>query len=235
MKNALIITLIFFSFSCFAQKESQGAIKLLVLAPDSASINSSLNSYKDRLMEAHTKRYYQYLKTYEDMANCKKCDFEKADMERYQQMAADLKTQESALKKFNYFQLISFYSRAIYDSYYAENSSLSFKEQRAGNTSIEALKVLAVKEKADFIVFFSNIKTVGEADALQLSLTTKVFSRKENKLIFTQETFGDLINRGETWACENPLDCLLMNAARASTGAVVALLKNLEKPNNTRN
>lgn len=222
MKNIAIVAILFFSISAAAQKIDIAPMKLLVLKPISAKIDDALNNEKDSLSQAHIRQFYRYLKTYDDMANCNKCDFEKEDVDRYKKMVADLKMLEVKIKNYSYLQLLSFYSKAVYDYRFRhEELPSAFNETAETDTTINALQQLATREDAPYIIYFSDIHTVKDSGKLQLILTTSVYSRKENKLIFTKTTQGDDQNRKDIWECDSTLSCLIMNAVHSSTDAII--------------
>lgn len=229
MKKLLTFACVFLGLSAYAQQGNFHPFKLLVLKPDTAIISKDLFSYRDSITQTQVKRYYRSVKTYEDMANCKACDFEKADMERYKKMAEELKKLEPEVKKFKYFALISSYSTEIYNFYFNENEPYSsITEEANQDTALPSLKRLAETAKADYILFFSQIHTALTDDGPILMLTSSLYSKKEAKVIFSTTTTGDLQSRGEMWTCTNPLACLLINGVRTSSNEVVAVLKKLQ-------
>ncbi len=229
MRNLLTLTAIFISLSSFAQERKFEPFKLVIIKPDTAIIEPSLNKFQDSVTKSQIAKYYRGVKTYQDMANCKTCDFEKEDIERYKNIAADLKQLEPAIKKFKYFETLSSYSNEIYNFYFNEQDVYSIvTEVPSQNISNNALKLLAENNNADYIVFFNKIHTTIKNNLPQLMLTTSLYSKKENKIILNTETTADSNNRGEMWACTNLLDCLLMNGVRTSTNEVADLLRKLQ-------
>jgi hypothetical protein len=232
MRKLFTLAALLLALSGFAQKGNIKPLKVVVLKPDTAIIESSLNKNKDSLRLAHINHFYRYLKAFEERASCTTCDFDKEDVVRYKKMASDLKAQESEIKNYKYFQLFSFYAKAIYDYYYqTDEIPSSFVEPKNTSTKLAALKSVADEENADYVVYFSNIKSSRPNNVLQLNVTTSVFSRKESMVIYSKETVGDLKNRGNLWECDSPLGCLIINAVRTSTDEVANLLKNLQLKN----
>jgi hypothetical protein len=233
MKKIIILVFLAITITANAQEGKYVPFKLIVLKPEKVTIDSSFDQFKDSIVQTQTAKYYRSIKNYEDMANCKTCDFEKEDIERYKNIAAELKKIEPEVKKFKYFEMLSAFSSEIYNFYFNEYDPYSMvTELPYQNTSINELKLLAEARGVDYIIFFSEIHTVTKNKLTSLMLTTSVFSKKENKVILNIETSGDTKSRGEIWACTNPLNCLFTNAVRTSTNEVSDLLRKLQVKNN---
>jgi hypothetical protein len=161
--------------------------------------------------------------------NCKTCDFEKEDIERYKKTAIELKKLEPEVKKFKYFEFLSSYSSEIYNFYFNEYDPYSIvTELPPQKTSLESLKLLAANKGADYIVFYNNLRTITKNNRPVLVLNTSLYSAKENKIILSVETNGDTNSRGEMWTCTNPLTCLFVNGVRTSTNEVADVLRKLQ-------
>jgi hypothetical protein len=237
MKKLLTLATLLICLSGYAQEGKYTPFKLIVLKPDTAIISSDFFSYRDSVKQTQIDRYLRTVKTYNDMANCKACNFEKEDVERYKKMVIELKKLEPEVRKFKYFDVISSYSAEVYNFYFNEYEPYStIIEMPNQRTSIESLKSLAESGNVDYIVFFSQLHTAIKNNQPLLLLTTSLYSKKENKVVFSKETTGDLSSRGDMWSCTNPLACLFINGVRTSTNEVSDLLRKLQLKNiNSRN
>ena len=96
--------------------------------------------------------------------------------------------------------------------------------------TLQSLTHIADSLKADYIVGYKNIYIGNEKGNLTIKLTTILYSRKENKLLFEKETITDTKNRGDmqTWTCKNQLGSLLVLAAVTSSDNVKETLAKLQ-------
>ena len=137
-----------------------------------------------------------------------------------------MKAPESEIKKFKYFHLLSLYSTRAYKGYVKHFEDSIQLLNKPWN--VKALKGLADHFGADYIIHFSNIHTKSKSGGLVLMLTTSLYSRKDDNVIWTKETEGDAISR-EQWECSNNLlSCLLTNGARTSVNEVIPVIINLQ-------
>lgn len=236
MKSLFLFIIFGLTLAANAQERKFKPFSIIILKPDTAIIDKSLHQFRDTITQTQIARYYRSVKTYEDMANCKPCDFEKEDLERYKRITEELKSIEPEIKKTRYFDMLSSFSSEIYNFYFNESDSYSIvKELPHQSTAIEDLQKLAEDHKADYVIYFSSVHTVIKNKNIELAISTSLFSKAENKIILSTETTGDLKSRGEIWACTNPLQCLFINAVRTSSNEVADQLRKLQGISSSRN
>ena len=232
MQKLFTTLLLILSLSSYGQTGMWEPFKLLVIKPDTAIIDQSLFSDIDSIEADNLKSYYSSLKQMEDLLNFK--DYGKEMEETFKEAHEKLKiqiplmkAQEDDAKKFKYFQTISQYSTQVYNFYFNEYEPFStIIEMPNQKTDLFSLKSLADSSKADYIVFYNNIHTIDDTDLPLLKLTTSLYSKKDNKIILTKETYGDIDSRGDMWTCgSTTLSCLLINGVRTSTDEVAKVLR----------
>jgi hypothetical protein len=207
--------------------------KLIIIAPDTAIIDSSLNSYIDTIQQDHLNSYYRSIKQMEEMLAFndypKDVMTEKEFKESQQRTKSTLDTAkkyESEVKQFKYYQTISEYSAQVYNLYFNEYPPLStFQLIDKSELTTSNLSHIADSLKADYVVGYKNIQTENSKGEIAIKLTTVLYSKKENKILSEKETWGDTYNHGDMWTCLNPLECLLVTAVNSSTDNVAEILR----------
>lgn len=155
----------------------------------------------------------------------------KATQEKLKEEVPIMRAKENRVKAFRYYQTISQYSAQVYQGYFNEREPFStITELEHQPTDTKALRELGQEQDLDYIVFYDNIHTIDTGRSPVLKLTTRLYSKKENKIVFEQETEGDASNRGGMWTCNRKLalSCLLINAVRTSTDEVSKVLAKLQ-------
>ncbi len=227
MKKLISILLLLICLSSFGQQTKLKPFRLIVLPPDTAIIDASLFSDIDSIHADHLKEYYHGIKTQEYLINVEKqLNVPRSKNDRLEKEILLMKAQESEIKKFKYFHLLSLYSTRANKSFFKQFKDSIGSLNNAWN--VKALKGLADHFGADYVIRFSNIHTERKSDGLVLMLTTSLYSRKDDNIIWTKETEGDAISR-EQWECGNKLlSCLLANGARTSVNEVIPVITNLQ-------
>lgn len=226
MQRIFTTLLILVSLSSAGQNGMWKPFKLLVIQPDTASIDDAILSGKDSIVQTQLRRYYAFIDQQERLLKCEGCD--SAIKEQVKNDLPRIKAQEAEVKKFKYFHLVSSYSSEVYNFYFNEYEPFSTIIQIANRkTDLISLKKLADSSKADYIVFYTNIHSINQQGLPLLKLTTSLYSNKDNKIILKKETLGDANSRGDMWTCsmDVPLSCLLINGVRTSTEKVANVLR----------
>ncbi len=227
MKKYLTVLLLALGLVANGQKGKFNPFKLIVIKPDTAIIDKSLYGDIDSVQLDYQKRYYEEIKKMEEMLNFS--DYPKGMEDQFKKTHEDLKKRipllkalEPEIKKFRYYQTLSSYSAEVYNFYFNEYAPYStIAELPNQNTSTASLAALADTAKADYIVFFSNIHTSTKDGLPLLKVMSSLFSKKDNKIILTKETEGDINSRGDMWTCgSTKLSCLLVNGVRTSTDVI---------------
>lgn len=236
MKKIFTCFLLILPFVSYGQKSAFKEFKLLIIKPDTAIIDSSLQSDTVLIKATYQKRYENALKSLEKSV---KSDVYPPGMEqqfkslkeKQRKELTSLKAIEPEVRQFKYFQLLSAYSAEVYNFYFNEYEPFStISEIPSQKTDLNALKQLTDTSKADYVIFFSNIRTESiENVSTLLKVTTSLFSKKDSKVILTQETEGDAFSRGEMWTCQNRLSCLFINSVRTSTKIIAPVIAKRQK------
>ena len=230
MQKIFTIILLTFNLTSFGQKGKFNPFKLIVLKPDTAIVDNSLYSGRDSVEAGYLRRYYHAIEQMEGLVNSKYLQSDTSFMRRQEEYKAELvaaKAAEPEIKKFRYYQTLSTYSTEVYNFYFNEYEPFSkIIELPNQPTDITSLFKLADTSKADYVVFFSNVHSEFKDGLPILKLTTSLYSKKDNKIILTKETEGDVNSRGDMWTCDFnvPLSCLLINGVKTSTDEVAPVI-----------
>jgi len=232
-KNIILILLGLSSYS-YCQISVSKPLKLIVLKPDTAIIDKSLYGERDSIVNEHSILYYQCLKIKGDSGKSNQDIFIGPKNQLFPEIP-QLLSQDPHLLNFKYYHLISEYSSQIYDFYFNE---LGFKsttiELPNQNINLKTLKYLSDSAQANYIIFFDNLHTIKNDGSFLFKLTTSLYSKKENKVVFKKATVGDTINRGHNandenvmWNCNSKvkLSCLMINGVRTSSVGIVNIIK----------
>ena len=190
MQRIFTTLLLVLSLTTYGQRGMWKPFKLCVVKPDTAFIDQLLFSDRDSIEADNLKSYYASLKRMEDLLNFKDYskEMEKSfqeTQERLKKQIPLMKAQEENVKKFKYYQTISQYSTQVYNFYFNEYEPFStIIELPNQKTDLLSLKNLADTSKADYIVFYKNIHTVDKDNLPVLKLTTSLYSKKDNKIMF---------------------------------------------------
>lgn len=213
-----------------AQNKFPKAFKMLVLKPDTAILEKSLYSEIDSIVMGYQQRYYQQLRQMDELRNFQDFPKElKKSMEKEKpaliKAVEVMKSKEPEIKQFKYYHAISAYSTEFYNTYYNEYKQIAeVLEWPSQSTELSNLARLALSQNADYVLFFENIHTEIKDEWPLLKLKTTIYSKKENKIIFSEETVGDHVSEGGQWTCDAILHCLLVNGVKTSTQLVFPFL-----------
>lgn len=227
MYKFFTIFYLFIGVTAFSQKPAQTwkPFKLVIIKADTAILDSSLYSSRDSMVVKNQKLYYETLKQVEENISSAEGPKDSSMVRQLTNQLAYLKGMENEVKDFKCFHLLSSYSHAVYQFYFLEYKPHStITEAPQQKTDLASLTQLADTSKADYIVFFSNIRSVIQNKQPVLKLTTSLYSQKDKKIIFSKETEGDADSRGEMWTCDDTVSCLFTNAVKSSTDEVSAVI-----------
>jgi hypothetical protein len=234
-KNVLFLFLIM-GLNSRAQTGTWHPFKLCVIKPDTAVVAASLMGERDSIEAENLRAYYTSLKQMEQVLAFRDYSKEtersfKATQEKIKEELPVMRAKEGQVKAFRYYQTISQYSAQVYQVYFNDHEPFStIIELPSQSTDMKSLHALAEEQEADYIVFYDDIHTVDTDRLPVLKLTTRLYSKKGNKIIFEKETEGDNSSRGAMWICNKKLvlSCLLINAVRTSTDEVTEVLRKLQ-------
>jgi len=232
MKKLLFLILISSQLS-FAQDGKQKTFKIAVVKPAGAKIEKSLNIYTDSIELAYQNQYYSYREQLKETLS-KEADFYPEDMradfeENKKNAKIELKqldSLENKILEYNYFELLSYYSTSVLNMIFNEYEPYStiYEIQYSEIQNIELSKY-ADKNGIDFIVLYEEIKTTEENGNYEMSLSLKLYSNKEKKIILEKEIYGNTNSYGGMWTCGNPLTCLFINSVKNSLKVIVPKIK----------
>jgi hypothetical protein len=227
MYKLFTIVFLFLSVTTFGQQGSGTwkPFKLIIIQADTAILDASLNNGRDSMVAAQQKLYYQSVSSLEEQLNCTDCPKDSSHIGELRKQLSYLKSMEDEVKQFRCFHLLSSYSKAVYQFYFNEYKPVStVVELPARQTDLASLAQLADTSRSDYVVFFSNIRSAIKNGKPILKLTTSLYSKKDNKIIFSKETEGDTSSRGEMWTCRDEVTCMFTNGVKSSTDEVMAVL-----------
>jgi hypothetical protein len=244
----IIITLISLSIHLISigQKENWTPFTLIVLRPDTAIIDKSFNTQRDSFELYQIKSDLRCRNISIDSLTAIK----KSIPSGFKYSSVDLYSLES-LKQiidYKYYYFLSEYSTGIceflFNNYqksngvYAMAHDVKVIEMANQKTDRRSLKLLADSVKADYIVYFKNIRTIRIDSSISLKMSTCVHSTKEDKVIVEKEIESQSFNvrsasdlSSVMWNCNSKLECLLVNAVRISSDLVVNAIRQRQNIN----
>ena len=244
----LIITLILFSIhlTSIGQKGDRTLFTLIVLRPDTAIIDKSFNNQKDSFELHQIKSDLVCRNISIDSLTAIK----KSIPSGFKYSSVDLYSLES-LKQiidYKYYYFLSEYSTCICDflfnnyqksnGVYAMAHDVTVIEMANQKTDVLSLKLFADSLKADYIVYFKNIRTVRIDPLSSLKMSTCIYSTKEDKVIVEKEIESQSFNGKNAsdlssvmWNCNSNFECLLVNAVRISSDLVVKAIRQRQNTN----
>ena len=230
--SCVFFFLLFEAASAFSQFGKYKPFKLVIISPDSAVIDTSLKANGDTLENRYLLSHYSTIKLVEEeikKKHARDSTLKKHYIEGEQTIKAyldNLKRSELYAKRFRYYQVISEFSSVVYNYYFNESPPYStFKVIPKANLAVQNLSRIADSLRADYVIGFKNIHTEKRNGQFFLELTTVMYSRKEDRMIFETETSGDEgYSLDGMWTCMNPLSCLLKYAVKSSSDKVFEVL-----------
>jgi hypothetical protein len=227
MYKLLLILFLFAGAATYGQQVTGNwnPFTLVIIAADTAILDTSLYSSRDVMVAEQQKQYHQAVNGLEEQLNCVDCPKDSSITKELRDQLSYLKSMENEVKHFQCHHLLSSYSKAVYQFYFNEYKPFStIKVVPKQKTDLASLAQLADTSKADYIVFFSNIRSVYQAGNPVLKLTTSLYSQKDKKIILSKETEVDVVSKGEMWACTNKVTCMFINGVKSSTDEVFVVL-----------
>jgi hypothetical protein len=208
--------------------------KMVIVSPDTATIDSGLKMFQDSIEADYIKGYYKSIRQMEeflawknDSPNKKETDESKKKIEESLKVK---KQSEQYVKRFRYFETISVYSNSVLQMYFNEYPPYStFQTVRTSELKSNDLKEIADNFKADYVVTYSDIQTDNDNGRLIMKVTTTLYSRKKSKVLWEKNGTGDMNSYGDMWTCMNPLSCLLITCVKSSTDDIFETLSRVQK------
>lgn len=218
----------------FAQKKSEIEYKpfsILIINPDSISLDESLKPLIDTVESTFREVYYSYLKQLELSEK-----FEPEETRR------DIKLQiqrvrlaEMDVHNTTYLQLIGMMTCSeLWDLFNGDSNEEFYFDfiSREELFSYDLQKISSYYE-VDYILTYKKITTPIVNNELALKIEIQLFSRKEARIIFEKASYGYARfyknNSGELQACANDLQCLIESSTISSSADLFTFLKRKQK------
>jgi hypothetical protein len=224
----------------YGQKRKYKPFNLVIITPDTAIIDTSIQSCVDSVEQRNLLARNLYAKQMENILKFTDYPADPALRKQIMQEQAEVKAKLDSDKKtyrndgeqFKYYHTISEFSTENYKYYFNKYPPLStFQLIPKSNLLLQNLTYIADSLKADYIVGYKDIYIGYENGNLTIKLTTILYSKKENKLLVEGKALIDTKNRDDmrTWTCENQLSSLLGLAAVTSTVNVCEILSKRQR------
>lgn len=222
MKNLLII---FFGMAlCLAAtaQKNKESFALLVLEPDTAVLEGSLQAEVKTIEQDQQDKYNAAVQQMESVINT---GYPKETEKQMSRTRDEIKKALQQLKEkkqdqFRYYHLLSSELTEECIRHFAKNPSVRIAEYEFKTQDLSALNNLCNKMNSDYVVFFSDIRGKTNDNSPVLKITTSLYSRKDNAIIYSQpaEVCCDNKRKGA-------LSSLLRDAALLSFDQIIAVLK----------
>lgn len=223
-----------FSMPLFGQLKTHNKIKpfsLLIISPDSISLDKSLKHLVDTVETAFRDTYYSYL---ERMELFKQFEPEEKRQETEQEIQR-MKLAEMDIHDIRYFHFIPMLtcSELWYLFNQPQDPDFSFDFVDRKELYSYDLSKLTAYYGSDYILTYKEISTSEQNSGPLLKITVQLFSKKDSKMIYEKTTFGySRFYRdasGELRGCNNDLQCMLESGAISSTIEIFKFLERRQK------
>ncbi len=221
MKKLIIFFSAAICLSAAAQKNKE-SFALLVLQPDTAILEGGLQSEIQTVEQDQQDKHNEAVHQMESVMNAGYSKEMEKQMSRTREEIR--KTLQQAKEKksddFKYYHLVSTQLTEECIRYFAPNPLAHITEYEFKTPDVSKLNELSDKMSCDYIVFFSNIKGKTKDNSPVLTITTSLYSKKNNAIVFSQPAEVCCDNKGK-----GALSSLLRNAALSSFDQIIAALK----------
>ena len=221
MKKLIVFCGLVICLATAAQKNKE-SFSLLVLQPDTAILEGGLQSEIKFVEQDQQDKYNVAIQQMQTVMNA---GYSKETEKQMNRTRDEIKKTLEQLKEKNtdgirYYHLVSSELTEECIRHYAKNPSVRITEYVFKSPDLSRLNDLCSKMNTDYIVFFSDIKGEGTGDSPVLKITTSLYSKKDNAVIFSRPAEVCCDNKGN-----GALSSLLRDAAVSSFEQVVAVLK----------
>jgi len=221
VKNLIIFFGLVMCLAVRAQKNKE-SFALLVLQPDTAILEGSLQSEIKTVEQDQQDKYNSAIQQMESVVNA---GYPKETEKQMSRTREEIKKTLHLLKEknpdeFRYYHLVSSELTEECIRYYAQNPSVRITEHEFKSRDLSKLNDLSNQLNCDYIVFFSDIRGNTAGNAPVLKITTSLYSKKDNAVIYSQpiEVCCDNKRKGA-------LSSLLRDAAVSSFEQIIAVMK----------
>jgi hypothetical protein len=233
LRNFLSIIALGITFVCNGQTGLYKPFKLVIISTDTAVIDSSLKPYAHTIEQSHLANYYNELKFLKLQAEDTTYPETLMTAEEAKELRQQAETEldyliknESQIKEFRYFNLISEYSASVYQLYFNEYPPLStIQLVKRASLEMKAIAMVADSLRADYVIAYKDIRTEVKKGQLVMKMKTILYSKAEGKILIESESTGDVNSYGDMWTCSDPLSCLLTTSVKSSSETVFDILR----------
>jgi hypothetical protein len=234
MTRPILIFWIFISTVSLGQTSIYKPFKMIIIAPDTATIEDNLKVLIDTVEQNYIRRYYYSLKQMEDLLNFKESDemkkeFEK-NRERLEKNLKAARSLETEIKKFKYFETIPIYTSEVFQLFFNEYPPNSvFQVVRKSSLKSDNPERIANEYGADYVVTYKDIHTDSKGGQTIMRITTTLYSKKMRKVLWEKKNTGDMNSYGDMWTCLDPLSCLLITSVRSTSEEIYETVSKLQQ------
>jgi hypothetical protein len=236
MKTRLILLfgILLLQSSIYGQSKKEKEYRpfsLLIINPDSISLDESLKPLVDTVESEFREFYYSSIKQMELLE-----EFEPEDKRRETKLKIQrAKWAEMDVHNTRYYQFIPMLTCA--ELWYLfngpNNSDFAFDFISRDELFSYDLNKIANYYQTDYILTYKQITTpIQDGDPI-LKIEMQLFGKKESKIIYETVSYGQARfykdNSGTLRACSNDLECLLESGVISSTADLFSFLKKRQK------
>ncbi|NML19975.1 hypothetical protein HHL16_03770 [Pseudoflavitalea sp. G-6-1-2] len=226
MKKFLFLIVLNFLVCGLVQAQNQiKPFKLLIVQPDTMLVHPTLAKDIDSIRAEYIRTYQASIRemeatllTLKDSTNADERDLKAIILTEL------AKSKKGGLAAWRVANLIAEYSEGVYSFQFNEEEPYStFQIIPPFTIDKASIMQLATKEKANYVLYFSNIRTYYKEGVPAMFMTSNLYSVSEKGLILQEDRESDALNKGDMFACNEkyPLKCLLLNSVKLSVEAVL--------------
>ncbi|MEJ0105907.1 MAG: hypothetical protein WDO19_26610 [Bacteroidota bacterium] len=226
MRNLFFFLLLLAGINGISQRTNNTSLVLGILQPDTAMLEGPLQSEVEIVEQDQQDKYNSAIRQMETVMNLK--DYSRENEKQMSRTREEIRKALPALKEkntknFRYYHLLSSSLGEACTAQFGKNPLIRIEQYNLQASEITTLNEIAGKMNCDYIIFFSDIHGLSTDNSPVLKLTTSVYSKKDNAVIFSQpsEVCCDKDKNKEV------LSSLLQDAAVSSLDQIVALIKEI--------
>lgn len=232
---SLYIFSLIFSIHVHAQYQVNLPKRIAIIQPDTAIIDSSLRVYIDSIEVAHSQKYYDKVNKLEKVLNKNNKNLPKEmqsslqqDKYLYQHLLRSYKLKEQEVLNFSYYHMLSSVAADVYNAFFNQYGPAAevfiFK-----NDQRLPLDKIADSIRADYIIRVDNVHTVHNDDEWEMITDWDMYMYDLGQVITQQRIRSNSVNRGDSWECNNPLACLMINSIANAFEKNTVTIQKMEK------
>lgn len=231
MKKLLLLFVLNCQLLFLAQAQNEfKPFKLLIIQPDTMLVHPTLAKDIDSIKADYIRKYQASIREMEATLLTLKNSTSAEERELKAIILAELakhKTTRGGFASWKMSNLIAEYSEGVYTGQFNEEEPYSIIQTIPGFRIDKAsILQLAVKEKANYILYFTNLRTYFKDGIPAMFMTSNLYSVSDKSLILQEDRESDARNKGGMFSCNEkyPLKCLLLNSVKLSAEAVFPVI-----------